>query len=110
MRKYLIGVATLPLLSAVAFAGQPLSDRQMDAVTAGFGAIATAGAMSQGGVIQAGTQTLAEVAVYGTLVFQERSINIIKAVSASASQSSAASLPANQVVPGVSLPAAGTGG
>lgn len=96
MNKYLAGVAALPFLTSVAFAGQPLSDHQMDTVTAGFGAIATAAAGAEGGVIAAQTATLAEVAVFGTVVFNERSINIIKSVSAASSQSTAVSLPANQ--------------
>lgn len=38
MKKVLIGLATLPILAGVAMAGQPtpLSDAQMDKVTAGF--------------------------------------------------------------------------
>ena len=38
MNKLLIGLATVPLMSSVAFAGQPLSEKQMDEVTAGFNA------------------------------------------------------------------------
>jgi hypothetical protein len=41
MNKLLIGLASVPLMSSVAFAGQPLSDKQMDAVTAGFSAFST---------------------------------------------------------------------
>ena len=38
MNKSLIGLAALPLMAGVAFAGQPVSlnDKQMDGVTAGF--------------------------------------------------------------------------
>ena len=38
MNKSLVGLAALPLMAGVAFAGQPVSlnDKQMDAVTAGF--------------------------------------------------------------------------
>jgi hypothetical protein len=107
MKKYLYGVSVLPFLSAVAFAGQPLSDSQMDQVTAGFASAATAAAASQGGVILANTATLAEVAGYADLVFQERTLHIIKSVAASQSVSSAFSLPTNNVVPGVSPPAGG---
>ena len=108
MKKYLYGVAALPLLSAVAFAGQPLSDNQMDVVTAGFGSIATAAAASQGAVILATTSTLAETAGYADVTYSERTIYIIKSVAASFSASSAFSLPSNNVVPGVS-PAQGGG-
>ena len=36
MRRLLLGVAVLPFLSGVSFAGQALNDQQMDKVTAGF--------------------------------------------------------------------------
>ena len=36
MMKNLMALATMPLLVSTAFAGQPLSDRQMDRVTAGY--------------------------------------------------------------------------
>ena len=36
MKKLLGAAAALPFLASVAFAGQPLTDRQMDTVTAGF--------------------------------------------------------------------------
>jgi hypothetical protein len=35
MKKTLMGVAILPLLAGTALAGQPLTDKQMDKVTAG---------------------------------------------------------------------------
>ena len=107
MKKYLYGVAVLPLFSAMAFAGQPLSDLQMDNVTAGFASIATAAAASQGAVIVATTATLSEVAGYADVVYSERTIHIIKSVAASSSASSAFSLPTNNVVPGVSPPGGG---
>ena len=50
MNKLLIGLATVPLMYSAAFAGQPLSDKQMDAVTAGFAAFSTSLAESFGGV------------------------------------------------------------
>lgn len=101
MNRLLAGVAVLPFLSTVAFAGQPLSDRQMDAVTAGFGSIATAAAQAEGAVITATTATLAEVAVLGSVTVAERTINIIKSVAASSSSSTAVNLPANQALPGM---------
>lgn len=36
MKRFALGLAVLPLLAGVAVAGQPLTDKQMDAVTAGF--------------------------------------------------------------------------
>jgi hypothetical protein len=35
MRQFLFGLAALPFLANIALAGQPLSDQQMDKVTAG---------------------------------------------------------------------------
>ena len=106
MNKLLAGVAALPFLSGVAFAAQPLSDHQMDTVTAGFGSIATAAAEASGGVIQVTTATLAETAVIGTLTccivsgssLDEKTLNIVKSVAASASSSSAFSLTSNQAL------------
>jgi hypothetical protein len=39
MRKFLCGLAALPFLATTALAGQPLSDRQMDAVVAAFSSL-----------------------------------------------------------------------
>jgi ribulose-5-phosphate 4-epimerase/fuculose-1-phosphate aldolase len=36
MKKVLMGLAVLPFLTGVAAAGQPLTNQQMDQVTAGF--------------------------------------------------------------------------
>jgi hypothetical protein len=63
MNKLLTGLATVPLMSSVAFAGQLLTDRQMDAVTAGtFTAFSTSNAQSYGAVTTAKTTNVAEVA------------------------------------------------
>jgi len=100
MNKLLIGLATVPLMSSVAFASQTLSDRQMDAVTAGFASTASSEAESVGGVTTAATANLAEVAALRnnsgalvTVTVGEVTLNIIKAVSASQSASTAANLP-----------------
>ena len=63
MNKLLVGLATVPLMSSVAFAAQPLTDNQMDKVTAGFTAFSTSLAESYGGVTASATANLAEVAV-----------------------------------------------
>jgi hypothetical protein len=101
MNKLLIGLATVPLMSSVAFAAQPLSDRQMDAVTAGFAALSTSEAESFGGVTSSFTANLAEVAALRdnsgalvvTVVSPELTLNIIKSVSAAQSTSTASNLP-----------------
>lgn len=36
MKRLVIGLAALPFLSGISLAAQPLSDQQMDTVTAGF--------------------------------------------------------------------------
>jgi len=107
MNKLLAGVAALPFLATAAFAAQPLSDHQMDGVTAGFSAFATAGAEAEGGVIQTTTATLAEVANFATVACctisgiteDETTLTIIKSVSAATSTSSAESLPSNAPIP-----------
>jgi len=106
MNKLLAGVAALPFLATTAFAAQPLSDHQMDAVTAGFAAFATAGAEAEGAQIFGKTTTVAEVAQLTTVVVpnseggpSETTLNIIKSVSAATSLSSAQSLPSNLAIP-----------
>jgi len=109
MNRLLAGVAALPFLSSVAFAAQPLSDRQMDTVSAGFASGATAAAEAEGGVIQTTTATLAEIAVIGTISccivsgtsLDEKTLSIYKSVAASASSSSAFSLPSGATPPGL---------
>jgi pectate lyase len=105
MNKLLIGLATVPLMSGVAFAAQSLTDRQMDAVTAGFASTASSEAESFGGVTTATTANLAEVAALRTnagalvtVTVGEVTLNIIKAVSASQSTSTAANLPSLQPI------------
>ena len=36
MKRFALGLAVLPFLAGVALAGQPLTNKQMDSVTAGF--------------------------------------------------------------------------
>jgi hypothetical protein len=111
MNKLLIGLATVPLMSSVAFAGQPLSDKQMDAVTAGFTAFSTSLAEAFGGVTSAATANLAEVSalrtntgVLVTVTFGEVTLNQIKSVSAAQSASTAANLPSLQAISVISPP------
>lgn len=106
MNKLLAGVAALPFLATAAVAAQPLSDHQMDAVTAGFSAFATAGAEAEGGQIYSATATLAEVAQYATYAVpnseggsSETTLHIIKSVSAATSTSISQSLPSNVGIP-----------
>ena len=109
MNKLLIGLATVPLMSSVAFAGQPLSEKQMDAVTAGFSAFSTSLAESFGGVTAAATANLAEVSALRnnngalvTVTFGEVTLNQIKSVSAAQSTSTASNLVSLQPISVVS--------
>lgn len=102
MNKLLLGVAALPLLSGIASAAQPLSDKQMDAVTAGFAAISTADAQALGKIVAAATATVSQVAVVTTTTgsgssavttpvtatFGETTLTLIKSLSAAQSASS----------------------
>jgi hypothetical protein len=107
MNKLLAGVAALPFLATAAYAAQPLSDNQMDRVTAGFSAFATAGSEAQGAVIEGHTATLAEVANFATVLcctvssvpLDETTLTIIKSISAATSTSSATNLPSNAPIP-----------
>jgi hypothetical protein len=109
MNKLLIGLAAVPLMSGVALAAQPLNDRQMDTVTAGFAATASSEAESYGGLTFSATANLAEVAALSTssgapvtVTSGEVTLNIIKAVSASQSESTASNIPSLEAIAGVS--------
>jgi hypothetical protein len=109
MNKLLIGLATVPLMSSVAFAAQPLTENQMDKVTAGFQAFSTSLAESYGGVTATSTSNLAEVSALRdssgalvTVTFGEVTLNTIKSVSAAQSESSASNLPSLEGITGVS--------
>jgi hypothetical protein len=108
MNKVLMGLATVPLMCGTAFAGQLLSEKQMDNVTAGFAAFSTSLAESFGGVTAAATANLAEVAALRnasgapvTVAVGEVTLNIIKSVSAAQSISTASNLPSLQPIAGV---------
>jgi hypothetical protein len=96
MNKVLIGLAAMPLLAGTAFAAQPLSDHQMDAVTAGFAAFSTADAQALGKIVATLSATVANTDVVlspaGTPVtvsFGETTLTLIKSVSGAQSASSA---------------------
>jgi hypothetical protein len=70
MKKLLMALAALPVMAnAAAAAGQPLNDRQMDKVTAGFSAVAIADAQGLVGALETvltTTATLTLVTPYAT--------------------------------------------
>jgi len=63
MRKVLLALGLAPLMAGTAMAAQPLTDNQMDGVTAGFAAFSTADAQALGKIVASVTSTVAQVAV-----------------------------------------------
>jgi hypothetical protein len=64
MKRLLMGLAALPFAACAAMAAQPLTNQQMDRVTAGFSASSTAdatGLVSPGQFVTTTTASLAEV-------------------------------------------------
>ncbi len=79
-----MGLAALPLLTGVAAAGQPLSNQQMDRVTAGFSAISIAdaeGLAGQGMIVITNTATLSEVFPVATKTVGETSSTLYESLS-----------------------------
>jgi hypothetical protein len=90
MKKVLMGLAALPFLAGVAVAGQPLTDRQMDRVTAGFSATSIGdaeGLVGESGLLLTTTATLAQVSPLASRTVGEASSTIYKSLAASASSS-----------------------
>jgi hypothetical protein len=88
MNKVLLGLAALPFLSGVAAAGQPLTNQQMDRVTAGFTSAAIAdaeGLVGESGIVLTTTATLSEVAPFATATLGEASSTLYKSISAAQS-------------------------
>lgn len=88
MKKALMGLAVLPFLAGVAAAGQPMSDQQMDRVTAGFTALGLAeaeGLVGESGIVVTTTATLGQVGPIATATFGETTSRLFKVLSASQS-------------------------
>jgi len=116
MNKVLLGLAALPLLAGAASAAQPLTDPQMDVVTAGFAALSTADAQALGKIVASATATVAQVAVVTTTTgsgssavtspvtatFGETTLTLIKALSAAQSASSASNTLPTTAITGLS--------
>lgn len=109
MKKLILGLAAVPLLAGTALAAQPLSDQQMDAVTAGFSAFSTADAQALGKIVATLSATVASVNVVTTTdtsgittpvtaTFGETTLTLIKSISGAQSASSA-----SNTLPTVSL-------
>jgi hypothetical protein len=88
MNKVLMGLAALPFLAGTAVAGQPLTNQQMDRVTAGFTATSIAdaeGLVGESGIVLTTTATLSEVAPFSTATLGEASSTLFKSISAAQS-------------------------
>ena len=110
MKKFLLTLAVAPLLTGTAWAAQPLSDSQMDGITAGFSAFSTADAQALGKIVATLSATVAQVNVVTTstgapvtATFGETTLTLIKSISGAQSASSASnSLPTVSL--GLSIP------
>lgn len=86
--KVFMGLAALPFAASLAVAGQPLTDQQMDRVTAGFTAISIAdaqGVVGESGVVLATTASASQVVPIATLRAQEFTSTLFKSVAAAQS-------------------------
>jgi hypothetical protein len=96
MKKVLMGLAALPFLAGVAMAGQPLTNQQMDRVTAGFTATSIAdaeGLVGESGVVLTTTATLAEVLTDAVAARGETASVLYKSISAAQSSTVASTYP-----------------
>lgn len=96
MKKILLALAILPVTVGVASAAEPLSNQQMDGITAGFSAISLADAQALGKIVASASATLAQVAVVTTpagapvtATFGETTLSLIKSLAAAQSASTA---------------------
>ncbi|HLG85835.1 MAG TPA: hypothetical protein VKZ79_01410 [Alphaproteobacteria bacterium] len=104
MKRILLSLALLPFVSAGAYAAQPLTNDQMDGVTAGFTSIAVAdaeGLVGESGIITTTTATLSQVNAAAFATAGETGSILYKSIAAAQSSSvSAHYSPAP--IPGVS--------
>ena len=81
MNKLLMGWVALSFLGGTAVAGQPLTNQQMDRVTAGFTAVSQAdaeGLAGKSGIVLTTTATLAEVVPFATATLGEASSTLFE--------------------------------
>jgi hypothetical protein len=106
MRKVLMALAALPFMAGVAMAGQPLTDQQMDRVTAGFSALSVAdaeGLVGESGIVLTTTASLSQVLPFATATMGETSSTLIKSLSAAQSSTVTSSFPPSPI-PGLTRP------
>lgn len=95
MKKLLMGLAALPFCVGVAVASQPLTNQQMDGVTAGFSAISVAdaiGVVGGGGIILTTTASLSQVQPIATAHVGEISVTAYQSTSVAQSSSVTSSI------------------
>lgn len=103
MKSLVVALMALPFMAGAAGAAQPLSDAQMDGVTAGWLSIAIADAEGLGGessILFSSTATLSQVNVAAIGVRQEGASLLYKSVAASQSASTMTTF-APSPIPGV---------
>ncbi|HUK07109.1 MAG TPA: hypothetical protein VLX09_04500 [Stellaceae bacterium] len=96
MKKFLLALGVAPLLAGTAMAAQPLTDNQMDGVTAGFAAFSTSDAQALGKIVASVTATVAQVAVVTTssghpvtATYGETTLTLFKSIAGAQAASSA---------------------
>lgn len=85
MKKVLMGLAVLPFLTGVAAAGQPLTNQQMDRVTAGFFSVVIVdaqGLVGESGIVTTTTAALSQVIQAARATAGETSSVLMKSIAA----------------------------
>jgi len=90
MKTLIVALAALPFMAGAAMAGhpQPLNDRQMDKVTAGFTAISIAdaeGLVGESGIVLTTTASLSQVVPIARATMGETTSTLYKSIAAAQS-------------------------
>ena len=88
MKKVLMGLAVLPFLAGIAAAGEPLTNQQMDRVTAGFNALSIAdaeGIVGESGIVLTTTASLSQELPAASATLGEAHSTLYKSLAAAAS-------------------------
>jgi hypothetical protein len=88
MKSLVMALVALPFMASAAAAAQPLSNEQMDRVTAGFTAVSIAdaeGLVGESGIVLTTTGSLSQVSLAGVAVMGETASALFKSVSGAAS-------------------------
>jgi len=99
MMRLLFGLAALPFMAGIASAGQPLTNAQMDAVTAGFSATSLANASALGPITATAAMTLSSVQQLLQTTVGKTPLTAVRSNTLSSSASTALPLPAATVSP-----------